>query len=138
MILGYPFSGEILCKNDLVWIGFPIDISAKKCGIHEVKRRFAHEKLQAILRIGGPSLNHAHSVDGFPQWIPQMCPRLGPFVARFYAFAETKFPLSKNWQNIAGYELIVWALLLKTQRFIAPKNFLGYKPKNRDLHGCLR
>ena len=45
MILGYPFREEKLwVKTELVWLGFPLEVSAEKCGIFDVKRRFALEK----------------------------------------------------------------------------------------------
>ena len=42
MILGYPFrEKKFWAKNDIVWLVPPIDVSAKKCGIVEVKLLFA-------------------------------------------------------------------------------------------------
>ena len=91
MILGYPFSAKKLwVKNDLVWLGFSIDISAKKCGISDGKRRFALEKLRARLRLKNPTLNQAQSAGGSSQWISQMCPWLRPFLAGLYAFFKNK------------------------------------------------
>ena len=50
-------------ENDLVCLVSPIDVAAKKCGIFEVKRLFALEKLQLMLKIDNPTLNQVPSAD---------------------------------------------------------------------------
>ena len=59
-------------KNDLEWLGFSIDISAKKCGSFEVQLRFAPEKLQMLLKLENPTLNQFQSADGSIQLVSRM------------------------------------------------------------------
>ena len=50
-IPGFPFSEESYGRgNDLVRLGFPIALSAKKCGIFAVKRRCAIGKLRIFAK----------------------------------------------------------------------------------------
>ena len=102
MIIGYPFSEEkFWAKYELFWLGFSIDISAKKYGIFEVKRRFTLAKVQLLSKLKNPSLNQARSVAGPPQWASQMCPWLRPFLAGLYAFFENRSEFGKNWQKLS-------------------------------------
>ena len=49
MILGYPSSGgKFWVKNELVWIGIPLDVDAGICGIFDVNRRFPLGELQLL------------------------------------------------------------------------------------------
>ena len=89
-------------KNDLVWIGCLIGISAKKCGILEVKRRFALGKLQTTLRLRNPSLDKVQSAGGSPRWISQNVPTVRGPLAGLYAFSKTKIP-PEHRENSAEY-----------------------------------
>ena len=55
---------KIWAGGDLVWLGFSIDVSAEKCGIFVVKRRFALGELQLLLKAQHPTPNHVQSVAG--------------------------------------------------------------------------
>ena len=115
-------------KNDLVRIGFPIDVAAKKCGIFAVKRRFALAKSQWLLKIENPTLNQVQSAAGSLRRVSQMRHWLRPFHAGLYAFSKTK-RFRNSWQKIVDYDLKIWALFLKSPRFPAPISSLGNTPQ---------
>ena len=125
MILGYPFSdGDFWVQNELIFLGSPLDVIAKKCGIFEVKRRFALGELQLLSKLENPTADQPQSVAGPLQWAPQMCPRLRPFLAGLCAFFENRMGFAKNWQKIVDYELKIWELFLKSPRLLPPRTFL--------------
>ena len=105
--------------NDLAWIGCPIDISDKKCGISGVKHRFELEKLQAPLRSRKPSLNQLQSADGSPADFLNVS-TVETFPIMTLRFFETELILAKNWQNVADDELKIWEMFLEIPRFAAP------------------
>ena len=115
--------------NDLVWPGFAIDISAKKCGIFEVKRRFALEKLQLVIKFGNPTLNQALSADGPPNGCRKCSHGCGLSLPVCAIFFENKKGFAKGWKEIVAYERRIWELFLKTPRFLTQRSFLGNRLK---------
>ena len=77
----------------------------RKCGISEVKRRFALGKVQLLRKLETPTVNQAQSMAGPIQWVSQMCPWFRPFLGGLCAFFENRKRFAENWQNIAYYEL---------------------------------
>ena len=124
LIIGYPISEKkFWAKDDLVWLGFSINIP-EKCGIFEAKRGFALAKLQLLKGILEPSQNKAQSVAVPLQWVSQMCPWIRPFLASLYAFFENKKEFGKDWRN-RRIRIKIWEVFLKRPRFITPKSFLA-------------
>ena len=127
LIIGYPLSEKkFWAKDDLVWSGFSLNIPERKCGIFDVKRRFALEKVQLLKGIKEPSLNQVQSVEGPLQWVSQMCPWLRPFLAGLYAFFENKKLSVKTGKKSST---ILNTPAFRNAKIFSPKSF-----KNRNLH----
>ena len=129
MIIGYPFSEEKLWVwGELVLLGFPLDVHAGKCGIFEVRLRFALGELQFLSKLENPTSNKAHSAEGPPNGSRKFPPCLRPFLAGRYAFFENRKGFAKNWQKIADYEPEIWELFLKSPR--TPHPTTTTRPEN--------
>ena len=101
----------------------------QKCGISEVKHRFALEKLQLLLKIENTTLNQAQSAAGSLQWVSKICPGSRSFLAVLYDFPENKKRFGRNWREIVDYELKSGNYFLKSPRFSAAISSLGDTPQ---------
>ena len=69
-------------KNELVWLGSPLDANARNAEISEVKRRFALEQLQLLSKLENHTADRAQSVEGPLQWVAQIPPMVAPLHGR--------------------------------------------------------
>ena len=127
MILGYHCSEKNYGRKTN-WLGSSIDISSKNRNFRS-KTSFRAWEVQLLSKLKNPSLNHAQSVACSIKWASQMRPWLRPFLAGLYAFFENRSEFGKNGQKISGYELKIWEIFLKSQRFLPPETFLGNRLK---------
>ena len=117
MILGYPFiEKKLWVKNELVWLGFPIDVAAKMRNFRSETSFFAR-KSATISKLKNPSVNQVQSAAGSLQWVSQMCLWLRPFLACLYAFFENRGEFEKNWQKNRRLRVKIWEIFLKSPRF---------------------
>ena len=123
MIPGYPFrKKKFWVKNELVWIGSPLEVDGRKSGICEEKRRFALEKLQLLSKLENPTFNQARSVEGALQWVSQMCPWLRPFLAGLYDFFENRKGFSEKLAGNSRLRIKNLGIVFKINAVPRPKN----------------
>ena len=122
MILGYPLARKIRTGRDVVWMGFPIDITAGGVRNFRGGASFRPLKLQILLHLRNPSLDQAQSADGPPP--PSAFPNASVADAshrRHLRFFENKTLFAK----LAKYRRIRYAIFSELPAIYRKETFLG-------------
>ena len=109
-------------KNELVWLGFSIDVSAKMRNFRS-KPPIYSRKAQLLSSMKNPSISQVQSAAWSLRWVSQICPWMRPFLAGRYAFFENRIGFGKKMAKNSRLRVKNLANFSKIAAFPHPETF---------------